>query len=54
MEINQKKLRQELTAAKEETAAVKEEVQAIREVIVINPGEEWRKQTNKLISKVCI
>ncbi|MBD5572355.1 ORF6N domain-containing protein [Clostridium botulinum] len=39
-----------LNAAVQET---KEEVQAIRDVITINPKEEWRKETNKLISKIC-
>jgi anti-repressor protein len=45
-ELEQKKL----NAAVQET---KEEVQAIRDVITINPKEEWRKETNKLISKIC-
>ncbi|EPS56395.1 TPA: ORF6N domain-containing protein [Clostridium botulinum] len=45
-ELEQKKL----NVAVQET---KEEVQAIRDVITINPKEEWRKETNKLISKIC-
>jgi len=45
-ELEQKKL----NAAVQET---KEEVQAIRDVITINPKEEWRKETNKLIGKIC-
>jgi len=46
MELKQKQLESSI----EET---KEEVQAIRDVITINPKEEWRKETNRLINKVC-
>lgn len=53
MELEQKKLRHELIIAKEETAAIKEEVADIREVIEINPGAEWRKQTNNILNKIC-
>ncbi|KGO13159.1 hypothetical protein NZ45_13900 [Clostridium botulinum] len=45
-ELEQKKL----NAVVQET---KEEVQAIRDVITINPKEEWRKETNRLIGKIC-
>lgn len=52
-ELAQKRLQQEIAITKEETAAVKEEVAEIREVIEINPGAEWRKQTNNLLNKIC-
>lgn len=45
-ELEQRKLKAEVVATKEEIAAV-------REVITINPKVEWRKETNKLISKIC-
>ncbi|NFQ84141.1 ORF6N domain-containing protein [Clostridium sporogenes] len=45
-ELEQKRLQAEVVATKEEIAAV-------REVITINPKEEWRKETNKWISKIC-
>lgn len=48
-----KAMRYELTEAKKQTAAVEQRVEDIREVITINPKAEWRKQTNKLISKIC-
>lgn len=53
MELEQKRIRQELTEAKQQTAAVKQEVQGIREVITVVPGENWRKDTNALMTKVC-
>jgi hypothetical protein len=46
MELKQKQLESSI----EET---KEEVQAIRDVITINPKEEWRKETNRWINKIC-
>ncbi|WP_096634914.1 ORF6N domain-containing protein [Clostridium cochlearium] len=46
MELKQKQLESSI----EET---KEEVQAIRDVITINPREEWRKETNRWINKIC-
>ena len=30
----------------------KEEVEAIREIIVINPGAEWRKKTNRILNLI--
>jgi anti-repressor protein len=30
----------------------KQEIQTIREVILINPQAEWRKETNKILSKI--
>lgn len=52
-ELEHKRLQNEIAVAKQETAAVKQEVEDIREVIIINPKEEWRKETNKLIGKIC-
>lgn len=48
-----KALRYEITETKKKTAAVEQKVEDIREVIIINPKEEWRKETNRLISKIC-
>ena len=45
MELKQKQL--EVTI--EET---KQEVQAIRDTIIINPKAEWRKDTNRLLTKI--
>lgn len=45
MELKQK----EMEVAIAET---KEEVQAIKDVIVINPGAEWRKKTNRVLNNV--
>lgn len=44
----------ELKQAQLETAVseTKEEIQAIRDVIVINPGAEWRKETNKILNAI--
>lgn len=44
--INMELKQNQLSAAIEET---KEEVRAIRDTIVINPGAEWRKTTNKIL-----
>lgn len=46
MELEQKKL-------KEEIVETKEEVQAIREVVEIKPSDTWRKDTNIILSKIC-
>ncbi|MDU4599281.1 MAG: Rha family transcriptional regulator [Clostridium sporogenes] len=48
-----KDVKYQLETVKKESKETKEEVQAIRDVITINPKEEWRKETNKLISKIC-
>lgn len=53
MELEQKQIRRELIEAKEQTAAVKEEVNGIREVIAVVPGENWRKETNSIMHKIC-
>lgn len=53
MELEQKKLKAEITEAKEQTAAVKEEFQAVREVIEVRPSENWRVETNNLVKKIC-
>lgn len=52
MELEQKRMQQAITEAKQETAAVKQEVNEIREVIAVVPGENWRKETNALLNKV--
>ncbi|URZ06428.1 ORF6N domain-containing protein [Clostridium felsineum] len=49
-----KDMRLQLQETKEQTTAVKQEVQAMRDVITIKPSEEWRKQTNVLIAKICM
>lgn len=46
MELKQKQLEAAVTEAKEE-------VQAIRDVIEIRPSENWRKETNLIINKIC-
>ncbi|MBA4509170.1 Rha family transcriptional regulator [Clostridium sporogenes] len=48
-----KDVKYQLETVKKEGKETKEEVQAIRDVITINPKEEWRKETNKLIGKIC-
>ncbi|MBO0572786.1 phage antirepressor Ant [Clostridium botulinum] len=48
-----KDVKYQLETVKKESKETKEEVQAIRDVITINPKEEWRKETNKLIGKIC-
>lgn len=52
-EIEQKKLRSEIAIAKQETAAIKEDIQNIREVVEIKPSDNWRKDTNSILVKVC-
>ncbi|OZV12280.1 hypothetical protein CIW83_09275 [Tissierella sp. P1] len=46
MELKQK----EIEATVIET---KEEIQAMREVIEIRPSENWRKETNSIVNKIC-
>jgi hypothetical protein len=53
MELEQRKMKQDLLITREQTAYVREEISEIREVIEINPGAEWRKKTNLIISKIC-
>lgn len=53
IEVEQKKLRYELLLTKNETAAVKEEVKIMKEIITINPKDDWRRETNAILSKVC-
>lgn len=53
MELEQKKLQQAINETKQETAAVKQELQGVRDVIAVVPGENWRKETNGLLNKVC-
>lgn len=36
-----------------ENKQVQEDLQGIRDIIIINPREEWRTETNKIISKIC-
>lgn len=49
-----KDMRLQLQETKQQTTAVKQEVQAMKEVITIKPSEEWRKQTNTLVAKICM
>lgn len=46
------KMEMEQNRIKEELQETKEEVQAIRDAIVINPGAEWRKETNKILNSI--
>lgn len=48
-----KDVKYQLETVKKESKETKEEVQAIRDVITINPKEAWRKETNRLIGKIC-
>jgi hypothetical protein len=59
MELEQKKLKQQINevnynalSAKAEAEKAKEEVQAIRDIIVINPRSEWRTQANKILNSI--
>jgi hypothetical protein len=54
MELEQKRLRDEILETAKQTAAVKEEVNDIREVIGVNMGDDWRKHTNTLLAKICM
>ncbi|WP_461614337.1 ORF6N domain-containing protein [Clostridium sp. Marseille-QA1073] len=38
---------------KKEITQTKEEVQAIRDVVEISPKNNWREETNKIVSKIC-
>lgn len=52
-ELEQKRIKHEIAAAKEETAAVKQEVQGIRDVIALNPNS-WKTDINNILSKIAI
>lgn len=47
-----KEVKYQIAAVKQESKEVKEEVQAIKDIIVINPKEEWRKQTNNILNQI--
>jgi len=47
-----KDVKYQIAAVKQESKEVKEEVQAIKDIIVINPKEEWRKQTNNILNQI--
>lgn len=53
MEMEQKTIKRELLKTKEDTKIVKEELQNIRDAIVINPREDWRRETNVVLGKIC-
>ncbi|MDP4143229.1 MAG: phage antirepressor N-terminal domain-containing protein [Bacillota bacterium] len=48
-----KDMRLQIEKASQETAAVKQEVEDIREVVEIRPSQNWRSETNSLITKIC-
>lgn len=47
-----KQLREQTTKALVTATQAQEEVQAIKDIIVINPKEEWRKQTNNILNQI--
>lgn len=53
MEMEQKEIKKEVLKTREDTKKVKEELQNIRDTIVINPRENWRRETNALLGKIC-
>lgn len=53
MEMEQKKIKNQIESAKKETAAVREELKDMKDTIVINPKADWRQKTNQIIAKIC-
>ncbi len=52
-ELEQRKLHQGITEAKQQAVEAKEEVQAIRDVVEIRPSQNWRNETNNFMKKIC-
>lgn len=52
MEMEQKRLRQQLNKVNCHALEAKAEVQAIKDIIVINPRAEWRKETNRVLTAI--
>lgn len=53
LEMSQKKMKEEIKETKKQSEDIKEELKEIKEVIVINPKEQWRTETNRIIGKIC-
>ena len=53
MELNQKRLDAELQETRQQVAATRQEIQGVRDVVSVVPGENWRRDTNYLVNKIC-
>ncbi|WP_461206417.1 ORF6N domain-containing protein [Clostridium sp. DL1XJH146] len=53
LEVQQNKMKVDLDRNIKETQSVKGQIEIIKSAIIINPHQEWRESTNKIIAKIC-
>lgn len=53
MEMEQKKMKEEVESVKKEASQVKAEIQDMKDTIILNPKASWRCETNRIISNIC-